>query len=148
MPVAARQALVLAHDADGLEADLLVGADGGGVVGRRVDRQPVVAALVDEVVRHRPDGVGAQPLPLHLLRQEEVDARTPVHRILLLVVLDQADHLAVELDRERHDSFVEAARLAPARDHRRLSLDLLHARQIRVVERPQDDALPSAAASR
>ena len=49
VPGAIAAALVLAHHADGLEADLLVAADRAGVARRGVDGHPVVAAVVDEV---------------------------------------------------------------------------------------------------
>src|SRR5262245_47682773 len=42
-------AFVLAHDADGAEADALVGADGALVVGGGVDGEAVVAAVVEQV---------------------------------------------------------------------------------------------------
>ena len=41
---------------------------------RRVDRQPVVAADLDEVARERPHGVRAQAAALEPRRHEDVDA--------------------------------------------------------------------------
>ena len=61
MPGSVRAALVAAEDADALEADLLVAADGALVGGGRVDREPVVAPVADEMAGERPDGVRAEP---------------------------------------------------------------------------------------
>ena len=47
------------------------------VVGRRIDRQTVMAALVDEVRGERPDRIGTEPASLRLGAQEEVDPRAP-----------------------------------------------------------------------
>ena len=51
MPLAARQALGPPHHADGPEAGFLVGPDRRVVVRSRVDSEPVVTAIVDEVAR-------------------------------------------------------------------------------------------------
>jgi methylmalonyl-CoA/ethylmalonyl-CoA epimerase len=51
-------ALVLAHDPDGAEAHLGVAADGRLVGGRRVDRDPVVAALLEQEPGQQPDRLG------------------------------------------------------------------------------------------
>src|SRR4051812_4620381 len=59
MPRTAGAALGAARDPDAAEADALVAADRDGVVGRRVDRDPVVAALLEQPSRDRADGVGA-----------------------------------------------------------------------------------------
>ena len=56
MPSADRCALVLARDTDAAEPVLLVAADRPLVVGRGVDDQTVVAAVVNEVARDRADG--------------------------------------------------------------------------------------------
>jgi hypothetical protein len=45
-------------------------------------------------------GVGAEASPVERLGEEEIDSRMPVHLVLLLVVLDQPDQLALDLDRE------------------------------------------------
>ena len=58
-PPSVPQMLVLAHPADGSEADLGVGRDGMRVAGRRVDRQPVMATLVEEIGGQRADRVRA-----------------------------------------------------------------------------------------
>ena len=93
--------LVGAHDPDRLEAHLLVGADGALVGERRVDAQPVVAAVLEEVTRDGTQHVGAQALPHAGDVQRYVDAGVLVVRVALLGVHDEADELAVELDRER-----------------------------------------------
>jgi hypothetical protein len=43
--------LVLAHHVNGPEADAGVAADRGPVVGGRIDRQPTVAAVTEQVPR-------------------------------------------------------------------------------------------------
>ena len=45
-----------------------------GVLGGRVDRDPVVPALVDELDRERADGVRTETATLRVGTQEEVDA--------------------------------------------------------------------------
>jgi hypothetical protein len=101
VPGSVRSPLVEAHDADRLEADLLVGADRVLVVDCRVDRDPVVAALVEEVACDEPDHLWAEAVSLRARRQEEVDAGVPVVLARLLGIRDRADQLAVGLDRER-----------------------------------------------
>src|SRR5690349_4049086 len=54
VPRAVAATLVLAKDADGPEPDPGVGPDRAIVVGRRVDRDPVVAAGVDQPAGDRP----------------------------------------------------------------------------------------------
>ena len=73
------------------ETDLRVGPDGGLVVDRRVDRQAVVAAVVDEVRRERPDRVGTEAATLGGGREEEVDAGVAEVGFGLLGRLDVAD---------------------------------------------------------
>ena len=63
-PRSIRRTPVLAHDADRTEADFLVGSDRRDVVGRRVDSEPVVSPLVDQVARERSHRVGSKPLLL------------------------------------------------------------------------------------
>src|SRR3954453_3223456 len=60
VPAAVRPALVLAHDPDAPEPGALVAADRHRVVRRRIDGEPVVAALVQQPARDRPDRVGAE----------------------------------------------------------------------------------------
>src|SRR2546425_13211076 len=48
VPLAGWPALVLAHQPDTLEADPLIGLDRARVVSGRVDRQAMVASLVDQ----------------------------------------------------------------------------------------------------
>src|SRR3954463_13454692 len=82
------------------EADPLVGPDRGAVVHGRVDRQPMVAARVDEVRRQHRDRLRAQSLPLVPLAEIEVDARVPVVALVLLVELDRPGDLSADLDDE------------------------------------------------
>ena len=60
MPPAVGAALVLAQDADAAEADLFVGPDGPLVRGGRIDRDPMVAADLEEVLRYEADGRRAE----------------------------------------------------------------------------------------
>jgi 23S rRNA (cytidine1920-2'-O)/16S rRNA (cytidine1409-2'-O)-methyltransferase len=70
-----------------------------------------MAEVVEQVPRHRPDGVGAEPAALVGRAQEEIDARVPKLFVGLLVVLDHPGDLAVDDDREDDDAVVLAARL-------------------------------------
>ena len=90
--------LVLAHDADAPEAHLLVGADRASVGGVGVDDDPVVPAIVEQVPGEDADRLGPDAAPVDVGVQHEVDARVAVHRVGLLVRLDQPDDPAVELD--------------------------------------------------
>src|SRR5207247_2264551 len=87
-------ALVLPHDADGPEADLLVAADRARVVRGGVDDQPVVAAVLEEVAREQPDRLRSEAAVLEAARQVDVDAGVKVVGIRLLVPLDAAGDLA------------------------------------------------------
>jgi 23S rRNA (cytidine1920-2'-O)/16S rRNA (cytidine1409-2'-O)-methyltransferase len=71
----------------------------------------MVAEVVEQVPRHRPDGVGAEPAALVRRAEEEVDARVPELLVRLLVVLDHSGNLAVDADCEDDDAVVLAARL-------------------------------------
>jgi hypothetical protein len=102
---------VLAHDPDPPEPGLLVAADRALVLGGRVDHEPVVATVGDEVPRHRPDRVRAEPAAVMGLAEEEVDAGVLVVGVGLLVVLDQPRHLTLGEDREAGHPLVLAARL-------------------------------------
>src|SRR6185295_5848862 len=92
-------ALISTHHADGPEAHLLVGPDGACVGGRGIDRQSVVAALVEQPPRDRPNGIGAEAATLERRRQEDVDAGVPVVRVVLLARLDAAGERPIYLDR-------------------------------------------------
>src|SRR5438132_7682229 len=90
-----------ALDSHGPEADLRVRTDGGGVVGGGIDRQPVVAVVVDQVPRQRPDRVGADAPTVHRGVDVDVHASVAVVGLLLGLPLDPADDAAVELDHVR-----------------------------------------------
>jgi hypothetical protein len=64
VPAAVGGALVAAQDADRLEAELRVRPDRALVVGGGVDRQAMVAALLDQVGDDEPQRLGAEPLAL------------------------------------------------------------------------------------
>src|SRR4051794_25345965 len=101
MPRTVGAALVAAHDPDGAEADALVAADRDGVVGRRVDRDPVVTAVLEQPSRDRSDRVGAEALAVPAGVQREVDAAVAVPRLGLLPALREADDLLSDPDRPR-----------------------------------------------
>src|SRR5262249_8552967 len=86
--VAARAPLVLAHHADAAEAHPGVAADRPFVGGRRVDRDPVMAAPLEQVPGEQRDGLPPRALALEAAAEVDVDARVPGHRVVLLVVLD------------------------------------------------------------
>ena len=98
LPLARRIAPVAPHDPDPAEADPLVAADRALVRRGGVDRQAVVAALVDQVTRQRAHGVRAEALPVAFARDEDVDAGVAEVRRRLLVELDHPDGATVDLD--------------------------------------------------
>ncbi len=100
MPRAVGAAFVLAHDADGAESDLPIGADRPLVGGRRVDRQAVMPALLEQVAGDRPDRVRAEALSLRDGGQEEVDGRASIVGVGDLVELDAPDDGPGALDDE------------------------------------------------
>src|SRR5688500_5715408 len=81
VPGAVDAALVVPQHADAPEADAFIAANCPLVRGLRVDRETVVATLVEEVTRQRADGVGAEPLPVPGAPEEDVDARVTVVRV-------------------------------------------------------------------
>ena len=100
MPAAAvGVALVEAHGADRLEAGLRVAADRRRVVGGRVDRDPVMAQLADQVPNDSADGLRTDSAALQCRIDEQVDRSVPVLRLGLLAELDHPGDRAVEVDR-------------------------------------------------
>src|SRR6185369_5816174 len=115
------------------------------VVGRRIDRQAVMATVIDEVRRERPDRVGTEAPTLGGGCEEEVDTRVSEVRFGLLGGLDVADADAVDEDREallvrmtagqvRLDT-CEAERAPPACD-RWLGEDRGQRRRVASLDRP------------
>src|ERR687898_1614189 len=100
VPDAVGAALVVAHDPDPAKAHLLVSTDRRRVVGRRIDREAMVATLPEEVAGEQPDRFGAQPLAVAGRGEKDVYARMAIHRVVFLVVLYCADDLPVGLDDE------------------------------------------------
>ena len=100
-PSPLRRTLVLAHDADGAEANLLVGADRHRAVSRRVDRKRVMSPLINQVARERSHHVGSQSTSLGSLGEEDINSCVAEVGFALLVVLDQSHALAFPLDRKR-----------------------------------------------
>jgi hypothetical protein len=101
MEGAVRAELVASHHTDRPEADLLVRADGRDIVGSRIDDEPVVAQIIDEVAGQRTDRVASQTLARLGRIEVDIDSGVPVHRVVLLIPLDRANDPAVVLDRER-----------------------------------------------
>jgi hypothetical protein len=62
VPNAIGAVLVLAHDPDSAEAHPFVSADCNRVVGRRIDREAMMAALLEEVLGENPNRFCAQAL--------------------------------------------------------------------------------------
>src|SRR5919112_5449148 len=93
-------ALVVAHNPDPAEVHLLVSTDRSRVVGRRIDRETMVATLLEEVAGEQPDRFGTQPLAVTRCGEKDVYARMAIHRVVLFVVLYCADDLPVGLDGE------------------------------------------------
>jgi hypothetical protein len=63
-PFTLRSALILAHDPNPTKAHPLVSADRSSVVGCRIDREPMVAALLKEIAGKDPERFCAQALPM------------------------------------------------------------------------------------
>lgn len=88
--VPSRPPFVLAHQTDAPESHRRVAADGPLVVGRRVDGDAMVAALVDEPADQQVQGLTPEAAALQRLAQEDVDAGVAVVGLRLLVVVDAA----------------------------------------------------------
>src|SRR4051794_7416844 len=150
MPRTVGAALVAAHHPDRPEADALVAADRDRVVGGRIDRDPVMAALVEQPPRDRPDRLGPESPAVPRGVQREVDAAVAVHRVGLLPRLREADDLLADPHRPRGGvalGVVEplAHRVLvlvgpPPGDLRRRE-DRRERRDVVLRHRPQDDAL-------
>jgi len=95
-------ALMLTHHADRPEADLLIAADRTPVSRRRIDRDHVVTALLEQEPGEQADSLGASAPALAASPKEDVNAGAPVSRIQFLVELDAACELAVELNHQQH----------------------------------------------
>ena len=89
MPLPVAATLVGAHDADRLEAHLLVYVDGARIVGRRIDGDAVMAADVDEVADERAERVRTEPSALdRQMREWIIDRQIPA-----ITVLTKSDKL-------------------------------------------------------
>jgi hypothetical protein len=128
------------------EADLAVGADGGGVVSGGVDHQAAVAAVDDQVPRESADSVGAQPAAVHRRVDIDVDAGVPIIGLLLGAPLDRADDAIMVLDHEGVSVGVgevgshfrgQVVAAAPALAHLRRGADIGQRRDVGSLGRPQ-----------
>jgi 23S rRNA (cytidine1920-2'-O)/16S rRNA (cytidine1409-2'-O)-methyltransferase len=115
----------------------------------RVDHEPVVTAILDQVPRQRPDGFRAEPAVLVGSAEKEIDRRVAELLVRLLEVLTHPGDLAVDDDREDDRAVVLAPRLlehvlvgqpAPPARHLGIGAELDDSRHVRLGERPQDDA--------
>src|SRR5215216_7339216 len=84
VPAAVRGAFVATHDPHRSKPHALVGADRPLVVGRGIDRDAVVAAVLEQKAGQGPDRVGAQPSAMPGRVQEEVDGGVAVVGLVLL----------------------------------------------------------------
>ena len=119
-------------------------------MGGGIDREPVVAPVVDQVARHRAHRVGTEAATVKRCAEEQIDAGGAEFLVSLLVVLDHPGHLAVDDDREDGDTLVLAARLlehvlvrqpAPPALDLGIGSELDDPVDVALVERPQDDAI-------
>ena len=119
-------ALVLPHHTHAHEPHRRVAADRRLVGERRIDRQPMVAAGLEEVA-HGVHRLAAEPPPLPRPAEEDVDGGAAVHGVGDLVVLDQSRDGSANLDREELAVFgmleVVVADSAPPSPHVRLPTD-------------------------
>src|SRR3984885_13976474 len=96
--VAQRIALIGPHHADPLEARLLVAADRSRVLSSRVDRDPMVASLLNQMVDRAAEHLGAEPAAVARRVEKQVDRGVAVARLALLLELDQSRDLTIDLD--------------------------------------------------
>src|SRR4051794_26930942 len=147
VPGAVRAALVLAHHADRAEPDALVAADRDRVVDGRIDRDPVVAALLEQPPRDGAHRLGPEPATVALRVQRDVDAGVAVHRVGLLPRLDHPNRpLALAHHPDRRVGVLEALAdvvlgplAPPARDLGRAE-DRDDRRHVGLARGPQHDA--------
>ena len=109
-----------------------------------------MAAISNQVARHRPHGVGAEPEAVVRRTEEEVDRRVAELLVVLLEVLDHPRDLVVDDDREDDCAVDLAPRLVehvlvrepapPARDVR-VGAELGAPGRGRRCPRPQDDTI-------
>jgi len=147
--VALGVAFVAAHHPDLAETDGFVAADGGVVVRGGVDHQPVMPAIVQEVARHRADGVRAQAPAVLRRVEEEVHRRVPVHRVVLFAVLHEAtDDALLQHGEVGRRGIVERPGggvfdRTPARSDPRRAADPAQFLDVGFGDRGQDDDLPA-----
>jgi len=119
-------------------------------VGSGVNREAVVAPVLDQVARHRAHRVGAEPAVVVGRAEEEIDPRVPVLVIQLFVELHHPGNLAVDDDRVDRNVPVLAPRLlehvlrrqpAPPALDLGIGSELDDPVDIALGERPQDDAI-------
>src|SRR4051794_6024375 len=142
-PAAVGRALGGLQDAHPAEAGLLVGPDRRRVLQRRVDREAVVAEIVEQMARHRPHDVRSHAPAVDARIEEQVDPRVAVVRGRLLAVLDHADDAVVEQHRVPGGLglLVGEVRLevVPEGVDLRGQADGAQRRRVLRRERPQDD---------
>src|SRR4029079_19114651 len=91
--------LIATHRADPPETDLLVRADRVLVIGGRVDGDPMMTVFFDQAAGDEADGCRAHAVALDVVGEEEIDTGVAELGLGLLVALDRADDVAVDLDR-------------------------------------------------
>src|SRR5712671_774899 len=87
VPHAVEASFVVSHHPYWSESDLCVAGDRGCVVGRRIDDQPVVAVVVNEVAGQGANGVGAKSAAVERWIEIDVDACVPGVGLILGVPL-------------------------------------------------------------
>lgn len=105
-PRTVSSALIAAHQSDGSEPDRRVAANRRVVVSGRIDDQPMMASLVEQVVDDRSDRIGAIAATLDGGIEVDVQRGVTVVRVLLLAELDETDDRAIGLDRELYQLVV------------------------------------------
>lgn len=93
-------ALGLAHDANGFESDLLIGAYRRDVRLRGVDHDAMVTTLINEVTREQPDRFAAETATVQSRIEVEIDPCMTILGLRLFMELDQARDRAIHEDRQ------------------------------------------------
>lgn len=117
-------ALGAPHHANLRETSLLVGPDRRGIADGRIDGDPVVTAVFDQVAHDQAHRLGADAPPVYRRIEKHIDSGVAVLRLGLLPELDEARDLAIHLHGQSSGVGLVprealSRRIPPSRDLRR-----------------------------